>query len=173
MHLTDDQLNEYLDEATTERTHIEAHLSSCDECAARLSTLQNLFTELDSLPEVELTHNLAARFMPNRSLTLQLPRWFTLTATLQAALALAALIVAIPFVSALLPQIELPSYTKLFFQSQTQWTVWLDQLSTFNLPTFQPIHLPTLEISSLLFTLAGVSVLWILGNGLLLRNQMK
>ena len=55
MHLTDDQLNEYLDEVTTERTHIEAHLSSCDECAARLSTLQNLFTELDSLPELVLT----------------------------------------------------------------------------------------------------------------------
>ena len=37
MHLTDDQLNEYLDEATAERVQIEAHLSSCDECAARLS----------------------------------------------------------------------------------------------------------------------------------------
>ncbi len=57
MHLTDDQLNEYLDEATTERAQIEAHLSSCDECAARLSTLQNVFTELDSLPELELTRD--------------------------------------------------------------------------------------------------------------------
>ena len=62
MHLTDDQLNEYLDEATTERVQIEAHLFSCDECAARFSTLQNVFTELDSLPELELTRDLAAPF---------------------------------------------------------------------------------------------------------------
>ena len=173
MHLTDDQLNEYLDEATTERAVIESHLDSCDECAARLSTLQNLFTELDSLPELELTRDLAAPFTLRPSLPAQLPKFLTLTAFLQAAVALATLIVALPFVSALLPQIELPSFTKLFFQIQSQWTVWLDQLSTFNFPTFQPINLPTLEMSSLLFALAGVSVLWILGNGLLLRNQMK
>ena len=173
MHLTDEQLNEYLDEATTERVQIEAHLFSCDECAARLFTLQNLFTELDSLPELELTRELAAPFTLRPSLPAQLPKFLTLTAFLQAAVALAALIIAIPFVSALLPQIEPPSFTKLFFQIQSQWTVWLDQLSTFNLPTFQPINLPTLEMSSLLLTLAGVFVLWILGNGLLLRNQMK
>ena len=173
MHLTDDQLNEYLDEATTEHVQIEAHLSSCDECAARLSTLQNVFTELDSLPELELTKSLAAPFTLRPSLPTQLPKILTLTAFLQAAVALAALIIAIPFVSALLPQIEPPSFTKIFFQIQSQWTVWLDQLSTLALPTFQPINLPTFEMSSLLFTLAGVSVLWILGNGLLLRNQMK
>ncbi len=173
MHLTDDQLNEYLDEAATERTHIEAHLSSCDECAARLSTLQNVFIELDSLPELALTRNLAAPFILRPSLPAQLPKFLTLTAILQAAVALAALIIAIPFVSALLPQIEQPSFTNLFFQIQSQWTAWLDQLSTLALPTFQPINLPTLEMSSLLLTLAGVFVLWILGNGLLLRNQMK
>ena len=173
MHLTDEQLNEYLDEATTERAQIEAHLSSCDECAARLSTLQNVFAELDSLPELELTRSLAAPFTLRPSLPAQLPKFLTLTAFLQAAVALAALIIAIPFVSALLPQIEPPSFTKIFFQIQSQWTVWLDQLSTLALPTFQPINLPTFEMSSLLFTLAGVSVLWILGNGLLLRNQMK
>ena len=173
MHLTDEQLNEYLDEATIERVQIEAHLSSCEECAACLSTLQNLFTELDSLPELELTRELAAPFTLRPSLPAQLPKFLTLTAFLQAAVALAALIIAIPFVSALLPQIEPPSFTKIFFQIQSQWTVWLDQLSTLALPTFQPINLPTFEMSSLLFTLAGVSVLWILGNGLLLRNQMK
>ena len=173
MHLTDDQLNEYLDEATTERVQIELHLSSCDECAARLSTLQNLFTELDSLPELELTKSLAAPFALRPSLPAQLPKFLTLTAILQTAIALAALIIAIPFLSALLPQIEPPSFTNLFFQIQSQWTIWLDQLSNLNLPTFQPVNLPTFELSSLLLTLAGVFVIWILGNGLLLRNQMK
>jgi len=120
-----------------------------------------------------LTRNLAAPFTPRPGLPVQLPKFLTLTVALQAAVALVVLIIAIPFVSALLPQIGPPSFTKLFFQIQSQWTVWLDQLSTLALPTFQSINLPTFEMSSLLFTLAGVSVLWILGNGLLLRNQMK
>ena len=173
MHLTDEQLNEYLDHETAERGVIEAHLDSCDECAARLSALQALFAELDSLPEVALTRNLAAPFTLRPSLPAQLPKFLTLTAILQAAFALTAFVIAVPFIANLLPAIELPSFTKLFFQIQTQWAVWLDQLSTLAIPTFQLVNLPTFEMSSLLLTLAGVSILWIFGNGLLLRNQMK
>ena len=173
MHLTDDQLNEYLDHESTERVFIEAHLDSCDKCATRLSALQALFTELDSLPEVTLTRDLAARFAPRPSLPAQIPKFLTLTASLQAAFALIAAVSAVPFMARLLPVIEMPSFETIFINLQSQWVTWLDQLSTFNLPTFQPINMPIFEMSSLLLTLAGVSVLWILGNGLLLRNQMK
>ncbi len=171
MHLTDEQLNEYLDNASTERAFIESHLDSCDECAARLSTLQALFADLDSLPEVALTTDLAARFRPYPSLAPQLPRWLTLTASLQAAAALVALIVAIPFFSIMLPQVEMPSFTTWFFEIQSLWTSWLDTLSTFQMPTFQPSTIPTLEMSTLFIALAVVSIFWIFGNGLLLRNR--
>ena len=174
MHLTDEQLNEYLDNETNERMQIETHLSSCGECAARLSALQALFTELDSLPEVALTKSLseaspwgAAPFLPTRNLPAPLPKFLTLTVILQAAFALTAVIIAIPFVANLLPAFEIPSLAES-----------LAQLSTFQLPNFQPANLPTInfqpatfEISSLLMALAGVSVLWILGNGVFLRNQ--
>ena len=173
MHLTDDQLNEYLDNETSERTQIETHLSSCDECAARLSALKTLFAEIESLPEMELTRSVAARFAPTPSLPPQLPRWLTLTATLQAALALVAAILAAPFITKLMPVIQTPSLTEIFLQLQTQWTAWLDTLSTFQLPTLP--QLPVLELPSLFLalTLASVSMLWLVGNGLLLRNQMK
>jgi len=59
MHLTDEQLNEYLDNEIVDRADIESHLASCGECAARLTALQTLFAELDSLPELELTRDLA------------------------------------------------------------------------------------------------------------------
>ena len=172
MHLTEEQLNEYLDNESTERVFIEAHLSTCDECAARFSTLQNLFTELDSLPELELTRNLAAPFSPRPSLPAQLPKFLTLTAILQTAFAIVAAVIAVPFMASLFPVIEMPSFTTLFANLQSQWVFLLDQLSTFH---FQPVtfNLPVYEMSSLLFTLAGMSILWILGNGLLLRNQMK
>ena len=171
MHLTDDQLNEYLDEAITERAFIESHLDSCHECTARLSTLQNLLTELDSLPELELTHDLAAPFIPRPSLPAQLPKFLTLTAVLQAAVALTAIGIAIPFIANLMPSINLSAFVGVSIQLQTQWTSWLDALSTFQLPPMP--ELPIVEMSSLLLTLAGVSVLWILGNGLLFRNQVK
>jgi len=172
-HVTDVQLNEYLDNETAERAQIESHLASCDECAARLSVLQSLFAELDSLPELTLSRNIAARFTTNPNLTPQLPRWLTLTATLQAAVALIALIVAAPFIMTLLPAIETPSFTDIFLQLQSQWIAWLDILSTFKMPTLP--QSPPLEISSLVLTLtlAGASVLWLVGNGMLLRKQIK
>ncbi|MEN9561842.1 MAG: hypothetical protein RIR73_86 [Chloroflexota bacterium] len=173
MHLTDEQLNEYLDNETANRAEVETHLDSCDECAARLSALQALFMDLDSLPEVTLSRDLAARFKPRSSLAPQLPRWLTLTATLQAAGALVALIVAIPFFSVMIPQIETPSLTTWLFEIQSLWTSWLDALSNYQLPNYQFTNLPTypIELSTLFIALAVVSIFWIFGNGLLLRNN--
>jgi anti-sigma factor RsiW len=173
MHLTDDQLNEYVDNETAERKQIETHLSSCDECAARLTALKTLFAEIESLPELELTHSIAARFTPTPSLQSQLPTWLTLTATLQAAFALVTVIIAAPFITKLMPVVQMPSLTKIFLQLQAQWTSLFDLFTNYQLPSLP--QLPPLEISSLVLTLtlAGVSMLWLVGNGLLLRNQMK
>ena len=172
-HVTDVQLNEYLDNETTERAQIEAHLASCDGCAARLAALKALFAEIESLPELELTQSIAARITPTPSLPAQLPPSLTLTVTVQAVAALIALILAAPFIRNILPVIQTPNITDVFLQLQTQWKVWLDLLSTFQLPSIP--QLPTFEISSLMLTLTlvGVSMLWVLGNGLLLRKQMK
>jgi hypothetical protein len=171
-HISDVQLNEYLDEATNEREQIEAHLSSCDECAARLSTLQGLFAELESLPELVLTRDLAAPFKRTSSLPTSVPAWLPLTVTLQATIALVAFVVVAPFVIQFLPVMEMPSLGNVFIQLQTQWTTWLDLLSQFQMPA-----LPTfsLELSSmyLMSVLAVVSTLWLVGNGLLLRNKIK
>ena len=173
MHLTDEQLNEYLDNETANRAEIETHLDSCEECAARLSALQALFADLDSLPEVALSTDLAARFRPRPSLTPQLPRWLTLTASLQAAAALVALIVAIPFFSIMLPKVEMPSFTTWLFEIQSLWASWLDALSNYQFPITQFPNLATypVELSTLFIALAIVSIFWIFGNGLLLRNN--
>lgn len=173
MHLTDDQLNEYLDNEIAEREQIESHLASCGECAARLTALQSLFAELESLPDVAFSTNLAARFASTGGLTPQLPRWLTLTATLQAALALIALILAAPFVMNLLPAIETPSFTEILIQLQSQWLMLFNLITNYqlpNLPSLPPLQIPTLTLS---LALAGASLLWLVGNGLLLRKQIK
>jgi hypothetical protein len=173
MHLTDDQLNEYLDHESTEREYIEVHLAFCDECAARLNAFQILFAELDSLPEVMLSRNLAARFAPTGQLTPQLPRWLTLTATLQAVFALITLILAAPFVVNLLPSIAIPPLTEILLQIQTQWLTLFDIFTNYQLPSMPslpPLQIPTLTLA---FTLVGASVLWLLGNGLLLMKIIR
>jgi len=177
MHLTDEQLNEYLDDEADDRILIETHIAACMDCAARLSALQALFAEIESLPEVEPPHSIAARFSPSRSLPAALPRSLTLTVILQAALAAATIIIAAPFVlqfiSPRLSNLSAPSFTEMFIQVQTQWAMLLDALSTFHLPTLPEI--PMLEFSSIFMLLAvvGASLLWLVGNGLLLRNQIK
>ncbi len=177
MHLTDDQLNEYLDKETDDQTLIASHLSTCPDCAARLTALQALFVELDSLPEETLSNNLAARITLPSKLPTVLPRSLRLAVTVQAALTMIAIIVAAPFVleftSPYLVSVQMPSFTKILFQAQSQWVAWLDLLSQFQMPTLPEI--PAIEVSSLYIALvlAVAFILWLVGNGLLLRKQMK
>jgi len=177
MHLTDEQLNEYLDNETNESALIDSHLSTCADCAARFSVLQGLFLEIGSLSELELTRSIASPLMLPANLPARLPRSLTLTVTLQAALAIVAVIAAAPFVmqflSRYLARVPALSLANVILQLQTQWMVWLDTLSFVQLPTIPEI--PVVELSSLftMFTVIGVSLLWLIGNGLLLRNQMK
>lgn len=176
-HISDEQLNEYLDGEASDSPGIELHLSTCEECSARLVALQALFAEIESLPEVKLSRNIAERFMPEPARSTQLPRFLTITLTLQAALAAVAILLAAPFVmrflSRYLPGLPEPSFADLFLLLQSQWMAWLDQLSTFQFPAIPEI--PVVELSSLfmVFIVIGVCVLWLIGNGLLLRNQMK
>ena len=180
MHLTDEQLNEYLDNELVDRAQAELHLSSCDDCAARLTTLQALFNEIEALPEIALSRDLAAPIMRRigkRAAVPAVPRALRLTVTLQAALAVIAIIFAAPivmqFISPYLSRIQKPSFVDIFLQVQTQWRTWLDVLSQFQLPTMPEI--PVIELSSLftMLTIAGVSILWFVGNRLLLRDQNK
>jgi hypothetical protein len=176
-HLSDELLNEYLDNALHNRVQVESHLSQCADCAARLAALQILFVEIGSLSEEAFTRNLAAAVMLKVRGSRALPRWLTLTMGLQAAAALIVLIIAAPFViefaSASMPVLQLPSLTDTLIQLGSEWTLWLDTLSQFEIPVMPEI--PLFEVSSLYFllTLAGASMFWLVGNGLLLRNQIK
>lgn len=180
-HVTDMQLNEYLDNesAPAGRAEIELHLSSCDECAARLTVLKSLFAEIESLPDLELTPNIAARFIPTRSLPApQLSPWLTLTATLQAALALIALIAATPVVSRYLtPYLQtypIPSLNDLAFKLQMNILMWIQTIQSIQFPT-APTGIFTLpkEFSPGIVSASviGLFLIWIIGNWWLLRKR--
>jgi len=178
MHLTDDQLNEYLDNETTERSPIEAHLASCDECAARYSALKTLFAEIESLPDLALSSNLAARFTPTLNLNPQLPRWLTLTATLQTVLALIAIAFTAPSISRFLAPIlqayPMPSLNTVALDLQINFAMWTETVRSFQLPAL-PSGILTLPHGFSTLTLSvsvlGIFFIWILGNWWLLRKR--
>jgi predicted anti-sigma-YlaC factor YlaD len=177
MHLTDDQLNEYLDNEIKDRTQVELHLSSCEDCAARFAALQALFDDIESLPELAISKSIAAPVTRRVSRRESLPRSLRLTVTLQAAAAIIAVSIAAPFVeqfiSPYLSSLDELSLTDMFLQMQTQWMTWVNMLSQFQVPSLPEI--PVIELSSLsvMLTVIGTSLLWLVGNRLLLRNQMK
>jgi hypothetical protein len=181
MHLTDEQLNEYLDNELADRAQAKQHLDECADCAARLAALEELFDELGSLPEVTLSRSIreappwgAAPFTRTSNLRSPLPRSLRLTVVLQAVIAVVAIILAAPFVANLLPTIETPSLTDVLMQIKAQWTAWLDLLSRVQMPTMPEFSL-SIEVSTILLvsTLAGLFMFWIVGNGLLLRDQIN
>ena len=61
-HLSDEILNEYLDDALPPdtRAEVESHLRDCADCELRLDRLADLFFELSALPEAGLTRDLSA-----------------------------------------------------------------------------------------------------------------
>lgn len=169
-HISDVQLNEYLDNESKEHDAIESHLAVCADCAARFAALQSLFTELDLLPDMELSHSLAARFMTQPSLASQPPAWLTLTATLQAVVAVLALVVASPFVIRLLPVFPTLSIADLLLKAESLWLGMLALLASFRFPTLPQLALPQLPNLVLASVLLASSLLWLVGNGLLLKR---
>src|SRR5258708_38317847 len=60
-HLSEPEIHEFLDQELTDqqRARIEAHLSSCAECGARLGEIRSIFNMLSDLPEYPLRRDLS------------------------------------------------------------------------------------------------------------------
>ena len=175
-HLTDDILNEYLDDALTPaaRAVAESHLRACADCELRLDELADVFSALSALPDLELARDLSADVV--RTLTPQpipLPRFLKWTALLQVAATLTALVISLPLLQTMfamdIPAIALPSLLDLtlrFEQTVTEMQTLFTQYQ-WQMPRL------SFEVSSLYITVAvfSVTLLWLVGNGLLLRKS--
>jgi hypothetical protein len=181
MHLTEDQLHEYLDNETSSagRAQIAAHLALCDECTARLTALQALFAEIESLPELELSKPLAVPFRPPSSLPApQLPRWLTLTLTLQAVAAFIAIVFILPLVTQYLGPVvqafSIPTFRDALVEIQMYFVIWMQAIRSLQPPTI-PIEIFTLPegLSSTLLSvsLTGIFFFWLIANWWLLRKR--
>lgn len=182
MHNHDEwSLQEYLDGvlADEDRERLELHLAQCDECTAKYASLQYLFSEMERLPDEPLAHDISARVI--RSLALKEDRKPRLYRVLTAQLA-AAIIVFI----AIWPKIslelvnryslmqlleplrklaELPAQGNLFMREFINW-IHSQWIATLSMPA---IDWPITGLP-LALAVAGMILLWLLGNGFLLRH---
>ncbi len=189
-HLTETQLNEYLDQMldNASRQKAETHLADCEQCRAELAELEMLFSTLDELPDIPLTRNLRAKVLARLPQVTQSPAlWKQPVFMMQAILTLALVVVSMPMLTAFgkqiamwrgmltLPAMHMPSLAEIAAQLLPllpEFSFALPKLSL-TLPTAP--RLPSLPFSldaNLMLTLVSLSgILWLFGNLSLLRNK--
>jgi anti-sigma factor RsiW len=173
-HLSDDTLNELLDEALAPqpRAAVERHLAGCADCAVRLADLRVLFAELAALPEegleTDLTPLVVSRLKPRSSALPRPVRWL---AVLQAAGLVLAGILGWQTAAARLQAFTLPplpawSAEKMLDLLSSVFSPPADLTGWLRLPGV-PIPALDLPTATLAVCAAGLLLLWLLGNSLL------
>lgn len=181
-HPAEITLHAYLDGALDAATHaqVQAHVAGCPTCSARLAQLAALFTALEALPDVPLRRDLTPAVLealqPART-TLPIPRW---AVALQLASAVVLLAFAWPWLAG-----RLAGYVAAPLRAQivagvlntwqalfAWWPALVTSASELTLPDLDVArYAPALQLSPLAWWLliGSAVVLWLAGNGLLLR----
>jgi hypothetical protein len=162
-HLTEQTINEYLDNALapSTRADVDAHLAVCDDCRSELDAMRSLFAEIESLPVVALERDLAPAVVAQIGVKVSMPRplgWALAVQGMVAVIILAALwpvldlsTLQLPIVSLTWPSLPtLPDFSRIFAT-----------VPSFSLQLDPPALLLTL-------TIVSACLLWLVGNGLLL-----
>jgi Putative zinc-finger len=187
-HLNDQTLNEFLDGALSSRALAAAqqHLKDCEVCARRLGEISDIFAMLEGLPEDPLRRDLSSGIVEAIRMREASPKrtsWkpnlglgLGLAAETLAALALLAL--AWSEAQSWLALVPLPDFTGPFSTALEGVGVFLSALfaspDPFGLGTLPAMitapTIPWASVSSLITLLAASTLVWLLGNGLLIRR---
>jgi hypothetical protein len=163
-HISDDALNQYLDQALPAGTtrEVETHLESCSGCSMRLAELQALFDALDSLPDApllgDLTPGVLTAIQARERRTPALGWWLLV----EGALALVILFASLPRI------LQGSSPLQALRQAITELTLNLRSVQQVGLSiaeTARGIPSQLLEVvpANLPLQLSTISVLWLLG----------
>ena len=181
-HIPEAQLHAYLDSALDEgeRIRIDAHISACQECHQELENIKALFAEIESMPEIQLEIDLAPIVTAAIKRPYQITTRWKLAISAQTIIALIVLGISWSMMNVefLLPQIPTISFDlqatvaeinitiNSFFNSLVKSITELFQnsggLVEDSSPTISTIYLLPLAISA--------TLLWLVGNRVLLNN---
>jgi hypothetical protein len=181
-HLSDNLLNEYLDSflSAEARWSVENHLMGCDVCTARFEMLNLLFAELDHLPDLRLERDLSQAVLRTVHPVEILPRRWQWALWGQLGLAVWLFALAIPtlmrselFLNLQLYHLQASEILNRFSEMFIRPIYWIKESLFQLLNNFQAIHLPELPFSLVVLMpiLLATGLLWLVGNGLLLKNK--
>lgn len=162
-HLSEETLHEYLDDALAPaiRADVDAHLATCADCTAELAELRGLFAAIESLPLVALERDLMPAVLTQIGVAkVGVPgvvRWALAVQVLAVAVSVGLIAALVDFSALKLPTVSLtwptlpslPDFSRIF------------SFASFSLHLDPPVLL-------LALTLICASLLWLVGNGLLL-----
>jgi anti-sigma factor RsiW len=198
-HLTEEQLNLYLDNALSPAEHagVEAHLAECETCQAELAALQTLFTALNTLQPEALATDLTPMVLENIAAERQRivrRRLGWLVPGLQGLAIILLLLFGCPVLFGryveLIQRVPTASLYAMWTNTQAQGTIlwqttiaqgqtwWAETVSNFlNLPDTlkQSSHtwpkFPGLGLTTPQIAIIGLAavLMWLIGNSILLR----
>ncbi|GAB4578239.1 MAG: hypothetical protein Fur0022_09730 [Anaerolineales bacterium] len=179
-HLSENLLNEYLDGflSSSQTTKVEAHLATCAECTARAATLRALFATLDEWPDLPLERDFTKAVLGAVHPGIPLPRRWKWAAGGQLALTIVLIAVSLPTLlkSEWLATLQLspnpiPEPFSHWIFSLSDW-VQTSQEAVFQwIQRFETLEVPSpFTLTTLIPILLATGLLWLVGNGLLLRK---
>jgi len=183
-HLTEETINEYLDDALAlpARAAAAAHLAGCADCAAQLQALRAVFDALETLPDGVLERDLVPGVVAATGGRAGVPLAVRLALLPQALATFALLASAWPLLGspwlssafALPPDLSVAGIAQRAGAFFSQWAGRLSSLACSGGPfaTGMPLSLNLdVPLSLLGLTLVSACLLWLVGNGLLLRPR--
>ncbi len=186
-HLTDAQLNEYLDQALDgdELRQVRSHLEGCPDCRERLDGLQAVFAHLAGLQDVQVSRDLRADILSRLPVN-RAPLW---TPSLAAQLgAVCGLLLWLsfqmtkwiqPFLAGLSSARVPTQYLPLQFPRFSDVLHLALAIPQFHLSlmphplslSFPIPQLPSFPTPDLIWIGVSISILWLIGNYFLLWKQ--
>ncbi len=168
-HLTESQLNEYLDGELDARSlaAVEAHLVACDECRRASAGLQGLASTLEALQDEPLRRDLTPSVLAKIPQQHSRLAW-KLALAAQAGIAIGMVIILLSNILA-------------WFQPQEWLAVLFSQLTRLELPiSYSPFTIPKFPAfnfqassTNIIFLAVSALVLWGVGNAILLKNRIR
>lgn len=185
-HPGEDRLHEYLDELlnSEERLELEAHTSSCEQCARELERLSGLFSELSSLAEIPLEADLSRVVLETIQENARRRAGVRIAIALQISLLLLITIVLGPNIYSFLTRLSAllqPSTVStwlmesfILFQASIGLSLQSIRLELVELLEFNSLlDQFSIQTTHLISLVGGIFILWLIGNSVLLRDSNR
>ena len=180
-HIQEIQYHEYLDNALDQAAQLvfDQHVAECQACRQELAELRQLFTAIGSVPELYLRVDLSSSILDAIDKQAGLSRNWKLATAIQFGLASILIIISWPLLSTYYSLYEFPMINTDYGTALTglsiQFNGYIIALSDSFNTVFESISSSQIllgDIGVFVWPMAiAATLLWLIGNGVLLRHN--